>query len=132
MSSSLAIINIVNFYLDQPDVDHQLRAADARNPDLEGYIYEAMRKTYGTALFSILMLPSNLCIGIDPPFRGIYRMYLLFLQHFQSNPFICTGESLADQEVGSLKLFKGQRVFVNLAYASQDVSSPNPRCALRY
>jgi linoleate 10R-lipoxygenase len=31
----------------------QLRAADAKNPALEGYIYEAMR--------------------IDPPFRGVYR-----------------------------------------------------------
>ena len=40
----LAIINVVNFYLDQPDVVGQLRAADAKNPALEGYIYEAMRK----------------------------------------------------------------------------------------
>jgi hypothetical protein len=44
LSSSLAIVNIVNFYLDQPNVVTQLRAADARNPNLEGYIYEAMRK----------------------------------------------------------------------------------------
>ena len=132
MSSSLAIINIVNFYLGQENVVKQLRAADARNPDLEGYIYEAMRKPHCTALILILTLSSNLCIGIDPPFRGVYRMYLLFVQHFYSDPYICTGESLADQKVGSLKLFKGQRVFVDLAHASQDVSSPNRQCVLRY
>jgi hypothetical protein len=80
--SSLAIINVVNFYLDQPNVVKQLRAADAKNPDLESYIYEAMRKPHCIALFSMLTLSSNLCIGIDPPFRGVYRMYLLFLQHF--------------------------------------------------
>jgi len=79
---SQSIINVVNFYLGQPDVVSQLKAADAKNPALEGYIYEAMR--------------------IDPPFRGVYR------------------ESLADQTVGSLTLSKGQRVFVDLAYASQD------------
>ncbi|KAF8473705.1 linoleate diol synthase [Russula ochroleuca] len=87
---SQSIINIVNFYLDQPNVVSQLRAADAKNPDLESYIYEAMR--------------------IDPPFRGVYR------------------ESLADQNVGSLTLSKGQRVFVDLAHASQDPHVfPNPR-----
>jgi len=79
---SQSIINVVNFYLDQANVVSQLRAADAKNPDLEGYIYEAMR--------------------IDPPFRGVYR------------------ESLAEQSVGSLSFFKGQRVFVDLANASQD------------
>ena len=132
MSSSSAIINVVNFYLDQPNVVKQLRAADARNPDLESYIYEAMREPHCIALSSILTLSSDLCIGIDPPFRGVYRMNLLFLQHFKSDSYICTGESLADQEVGSVKLFKGQRVFVDLAHASQDVSFPNRQRALRY
>lgn len=79
---SQSIINVVNLYLDRPNVVKQLRAAVPRHPDLEGYIYEAMR--------------------IDPPFRGVYR------------------ESLVEQEVGSLRLFKGQRVFVDLANASQD------------
>ncbi|KAI0269044.1 linoleate diol synthase [Russula aff. rugulosa BPL654] len=74
-----AIINIVNFYLDQPNVLKQLRAVHAKHPDLEGYIYERC-----------------------------------------SDSYICAGESLADQEVGSLRLFKGQRVFVDLAHASQD------------
>jgi len=54
---SQSIINVVNFYLDQPNVVSQLRAADAKNPDLEGYIYESMR--------------------IDPPFRGVYRESLV-------------------------------------------------------
>jgi hypothetical protein len=40
----IAIINIVDFYLDRPDVLKQLAAADPKNPALEGYIYEAMRK----------------------------------------------------------------------------------------
>ncbi|KAI9509771.1 linoleate diol synthase [Russula earlei] len=79
---SQSIINIVNYYLDQPNVVRQLKAADSKNPALEGYIYEAMR--------------------IDPPFRGVYR------------------ESLVDQSVGNLTLFKGQRVFVDLAHASHD------------
>ncbi|KAH9972100.1 hypothetical protein BGW80DRAFT_1460029 [Lactifluus volemus] len=50
---NVTIINIVNFYLDLPDAVLQLKAADAENPKLEGYAYEAMR--------------------IDPPFRGVYR-----------------------------------------------------------
>jgi len=50
---SQSIINVVNCYLDQPDVVSQLRTSDSKNPALEGYIYEAMR--------------------IDPPFRGVYR-----------------------------------------------------------
>ncbi|KAH8997828.1 linoleate diol synthase [Lactarius hatsudake] len=79
---SQSIINIVDFYLDKPDVVKQLRAADAKNPALEAYIYEAMR--------------------IDPPFRGVYR------------------DSLADQKVGSITYFKGQRVFVDLTHASHD------------
>ncbi|KAH8986848.1 linoleate diol synthase [Lactarius akahatsu] len=79
---SQSIINIVNFYLDKPDVVKQLKAADAKNPALEAYIYEAMR--------------------IDPPFRGVYR------------------DSLADQTVGSITYFKGQRVFVDLTHASHD------------
>ncbi|KAH9056259.1 linoleate diol synthase [Lactarius vividus] len=79
---SQSIINIVNFYIDKPHVVEQLRAADAKNPALEAYIYEAMR--------------------IDPPFRGVYR------------------ESLADQTVGSITYFKGQRVFLDLTHASHD------------
>ncbi|KAI0291817.1 linoleate diol synthase [Russula brevipes] len=86
---SQSLINIVNFYLDQPNVVSQLRASDARNPALEGYIYEAMR--------------------IDPPFRGVYR------------------ESVADQTVGNLTFFKGQRTFVDLAHASRNPHVfPNP------
>jgi hypothetical protein len=64
---------------------------------------------------------SNL-VGIDPPFRGVYRMSSSFLLHFRPDPF-AAGESLADQEVGNLSLRKGQRVFVDLAHASRDVSS---------
>ncbi|KAI0306151.1 linoleate diol synthase [Multifurca ochricompacta] len=79
---SQSIINVVNFYLDQPDVVKLLRVCHSKDAALEGYIYEAMR--------------------IDPPFRGVYR------------------ESLAEQTVGSLTLFKGQRVFVDLAHASHD------------
>ncbi|KAI9456900.1 linoleate diol synthase [Russula earlei] len=86
---SQSIINVVNFYLDQPDVVSIICASDANNPALEGYIYEALR--------------------IDPPFRGVYR------------------ESLADQNVGSLPLVKGQRVFVDLAHASRDPHvTPDP------
>ena len=45
----VAIINVVNYYLDQPDVVKQLKAADAKNPALEAYIYEAMRKAIPTS-----------------------------------------------------------------------------------
>jgi hypothetical protein len=44
-----AIINVVNFYLDQPDVVKQLKAADPKNPALTAYIYEAMRKAIPTS-----------------------------------------------------------------------------------
>ncbi|KAH9967528.1 linoleate diol synthase [Russula dissimulans] len=50
---SQSIINVVNYYLDKPDVVRQIRACDPKSPALEGYVYEAMR--------------------IDPPFRGVYR-----------------------------------------------------------
>ena len=54
----LALINAVNFYLDQPNVVNRLRASGAENPALEGYIYEAMRKCYNTpAMFLALMFP---------------------------------------------------------------------------
>ena len=52
LTAIVAIINVVNFYLGQtegqPDVVKQLRAADPKNPALEGYIYEAMRKAIPT------------------------------------------------------------------------------------
>ena len=61
----------MDFYLDKPDVVKQLRAADPKNPALEGYIYEAMRK----AILSGVCRYANesRCVGIDPPFRGVYR-----------------------------------------------------------
>ena len=67
------------------------------------------------------MLMIFVCIGIDPPFRGVYRKpYLFTLLHVSHS---CIGESLVDQTVGNLSFFKGQRVFVDLAHSSQDVSS---------
>jgi len=69
----LAIINVVNFYLDQPDVVSQLRAADAKNHALEGYIYEAMRKCYIALSCHLCRCFSESDTGIDPPFRGVYR-----------------------------------------------------------
>ena len=69
----LAIINVVNFYLDQPDVVSQLRAADAKNPALEGNIYEAMRKCYIALSCHLCQCFSESDTGIDPPFRGVYR-----------------------------------------------------------
>lgn len=35
----------MNFYIDRPDIVKQFRDADPKNPSLEGYIYEAMRKS---------------------------------------------------------------------------------------
>jgi linoleate 10R-lipoxygenase len=58
-------------------------------------------------------------IGIDPPFRGVYRKSCVCTLHVSHN---CIGESLADQTVGSLTLSQGQRVLVDLAHASLDVS----------
>ncbi|KAI0260103.1 linoleate diol synthase [Gloeopeniophorella convolvens] len=87
---SQSLINIVNYYLDEPDVVKQLKACDPKNPALEGYIWEAMR--------------------LDPPFRGVYR------------------ESLADQTIGGVTVSKGQRVFVDLAYASRNAEVfPDPK-----
>ena len=34
----------MNYYIDKPNIVKQLRAADPKNPALQGYIYEAMRK----------------------------------------------------------------------------------------
>ena len=44
----VAIINVVNYYIDKPDIVKQLKAADPKNPALEAYIYEAMRKRITT------------------------------------------------------------------------------------
>ena len=44
----IAIINIVNYYIHKPDIVKQLKAADPKNPALEAYIYEAMRKEVTT------------------------------------------------------------------------------------
>jgi hypothetical protein len=57
----------------------QLKAADAKNPALEGYIYEAMR----TTLITLHWLITNISlVGIDPPFRGIYRKSFPFFLYF--------------------------------------------------
>lgn len=54
----IAIINVVNFYLDQPNVVNQLRASGTENPVLDGYIYEAMRKCYNPPVMLLaLMFP---------------------------------------------------------------------------
>jgi len=52
----LAIINVVNFYLDQPNVVNQLRASGAENRAPEGYIYEAMRECYNSTLMLVAMV----------------------------------------------------------------------------
>jgi hypothetical protein len=50
--------NVVNLYLDQPNVVNQIRESDAKNPALEGYIYEAMRKcSNSTVKLLALMFP---------------------------------------------------------------------------
>jgi hypothetical protein len=51
----IAIINVMNFYLDQPDVVEQLRATDASNPALEAYVSEAMRKAISTNMWRCVL-----------------------------------------------------------------------------
>ncbi|KAA1469100.1 linoleate diol synthase, partial [Dentipellis sp. KUC8613] len=81
---SQCLVNVVNYYVDQKGVD----LADKKNADkLSGYVYEAL---------------SACVLGIDPPFRGVYR------------------ESLEDQTIGSLSVKRGTRVFADIASASQD------------
>jgi hypothetical protein len=41
----------VDYYIDKPDIVKQFRAADPKNPALEGYIYEAMRKAIPTKVW---------------------------------------------------------------------------------
>ena len=111
----------MDYYIDKPDIVKQLRAADPKNPTLEGYIYEAMRKAIQTRVW--ICANDFHCIGIDPPFRGVYRKWFYFTRC--TSHYTCIGESLVDQTVGNLRFFKGQRVFVDLAHASQDVGPPN-------
>jgi hypothetical protein len=47
----IAIINVVDFYIDKPDIVKQLQAADPKSPALEGYIYEAMREATPTQVW---------------------------------------------------------------------------------
>jgi hypothetical protein len=63
----------VNYFIDKPDIVRQLRAADPKNPALEGYIYEAMRKAIPTRVWTCAKNYNYRRIGIDPPFRGVYR-----------------------------------------------------------
>jgi hypothetical protein len=56
LSLFLAIINVVNFYLDKPNVVSQLKACDPKNPALESYIYEAMRKFHDPTVLFVLMI----------------------------------------------------------------------------
>jgi hypothetical protein len=51
----IATINVVNFYLDHPNVVEQLRATDASNPALETYISEAMRKAISTNMWRCVL-----------------------------------------------------------------------------
>jgi hypothetical protein len=55
--SFLAITNVVNFYLDQPEVVGQIKASGATNPALEGYIYEAMRELYNSTVMLLALMP---------------------------------------------------------------------------
>jgi hypothetical protein len=57
LSLFLAIINVVNFYLAHPNLVSQLKACDPKNPALEGYIYEAMRKFHDPTVLLVLMIP---------------------------------------------------------------------------
>ena len=50
------MINVVNFYLDQPNVVNQIKASGPKNPALEGYIYEAMRKCYDSTVMSLALI----------------------------------------------------------------------------
>jgi len=51
----VALINVVNFYLDRPEVVEQLRAADPKNPALEAYIYEGMREAIPTSAWRCVL-----------------------------------------------------------------------------
>jgi hypothetical protein len=55
----LATINMVNLYLDQPNVVSQLGASDAKNPAIEGYIYEALRKHRDLSVLWALIIHST-------------------------------------------------------------------------
>ena len=61
----VAIINVINYYIDKPDIVKQLRAADPNDPTMEGYIYEAMRKAIPTRVWRCAN--NSHCIGIVPP-----------------------------------------------------------------
>lgn len=61
------------------------------------------------------------CLGIDPPFRGVYRKPFCYKRSLHV-AHTRLGESMVDQNVGGLTFSKGQRVFLDLAHASVDVS----------
>jgi hypothetical protein len=52
---SVAIINAVNFYLDQPNVVSKLWASDAKDIAVEDCIYKALRKHGYSSVLRILM-----------------------------------------------------------------------------
>jgi linoleate 10R-lipoxygenase len=54
---------------------------------------------------------------------SIVSHFILFYTLQVSHPWI--GESLADQTLGNLTFFKGQRVFLDIAHANTDVSHPD-------
>jgi hypothetical protein len=87
----LALINIVNFYLDKPNVVSQLgaSASDATGPAVEAHIYEALRKHRRSSFHHVISADihfSECRVGIDPPFRGVYRMLLSLFPCFCLTP----------------------------------------------
>ena len=56
-----AIINVVDFYIENPDVLRQLKAADPKNPALEAYIYEALRKAILTSPWRCVLMILDVC-----------------------------------------------------------------------
>jgi hypothetical protein len=41
----------MNFYIDMPDIVTQFRAANPKHSALEGYVYEAMRKSIPISVY---------------------------------------------------------------------------------
>jgi hypothetical protein len=82
---AIALTNMVNLYLGS-DKDAELcTLAQDPKAQLDGYVYEALSKCID--LDSFIMSKHLSLPGLDPPFRGVYRM-LLFHHHTFLHPTI--------------------------------------------
>jgi hypothetical protein len=78
MLMRVALVHVVNFYLDENKAGQvkplasKGKVGEQDRKALRGFVLEALRKSF-RILRPECALRHSLCVGLDPPFTGVYR-----------------------------------------------------------